>query len=76
MPPRKGPYGAGRSEKAGRVIEPRNVYSRGRQDNPQGGVEENADGLQAPEGSRPVAAGKAAVQLVKVQPCQLLGSGT
>ena len=24
----------------------------------------------------PVAAGKAAVQLVKVQPCQLLGSGT
>src|SRR6266446_4055794 len=53
VPPRKGPYGAGRSEKAGRVIEPRNVYSRGRQDNPQGGGEEKADGLQAPEGSSP-----------------------
>jgi hypothetical protein len=39
-------------------------------------IEGNADGFQWPEGSSPVAAGKAAVQLVKVQPCQLLGSGT
>ena len=53
MPPRKGPYGAGRSEKAGRVIESRNVYSRGQQDHPQGGAEEKADGVQAPEGSSP-----------------------
>jgi hypothetical protein len=30
VPPRKGPYGAGWSEKAGRVIEPRNEYSRGK----------------------------------------------
>src|SRR5712691_9903847 len=29
VPPRKGPYGAGCSEETGRVIEPRNVYSRG-----------------------------------------------
>jgi hypothetical protein len=32
--------------------------------------------VHAPEGRSPVAAGKAAVQLVKVQPCQVLGSGT
>ena len=30
VPPRKGPYEAGGSEKAGRVIEPRNGYSRGK----------------------------------------------
>jgi hypothetical protein len=30
VPPRKGPYGAGRSEKAGRVIEPRNGESCGK----------------------------------------------
>ena len=53
MPPRKGPYGAWCREQAGSVSEPRNVYSRGQQDNPHGGAEENADGLQAPEGSSP-----------------------
>ena len=53
MPPRKGPYEAGGSEKTGRVIEPRNVYSRGQKDIPQGGTEGKADGLQAPEGSNP-----------------------
>jgi len=53
VPPRKGPYEAGRSEKAGRVIEPRKVYSRGQEDIPQGGREGKADGLQAPEGSSP-----------------------
>ena len=39
-------------------------------------AEGKADGFQWPEGSSPVAAGKAAVQLVQVQPCQLLDSGT
>ena len=53
MPPRKGPYEAGGSEKAGRVIEPRNVYSCGQEDIPQGSSEGKADGLQAPEGSSP-----------------------
>jgi hypothetical protein len=76
VPPRKGPYEAGGSEKAGRVMEPRNVYNCGQEDIPQGGTEGKADGVQWPEGSSPVAAGKAAVQLVKVQPCQVLGSGT
>ena len=37
VPPRKGPYEAGWSEKAGRVMEPRNVYSRGQEDIPQAG---------------------------------------
>jgi hypothetical protein len=37
VPPRKGPYGAGGSEETGRVIEPRNVYSRGQEDIPQEG---------------------------------------
>src|SRR5206468_10993875 len=32
VPPRKGPYGAGCSEATGRVMEPRNVESRGQQD--------------------------------------------
>jgi len=53
VPPRKGPYEAGCSEDAGRVIEPRNVYSRGQEDIPQGRFEGKADGLQAPEGSNP-----------------------
>ena len=35
MPPRKGPYEAGCREDAGHVIEPRNVYSGGREDIPQ-----------------------------------------
>jgi hypothetical protein len=38
-------YGAGGSEEAGRVIEPRNVYSGGQQDIPQGGTEGKADGI-------------------------------
>ena len=37
MPPRKGPYGAGCSEDAGRVIEPRNGYSRGQRGYPSSG---------------------------------------
>ena len=41
------------SEDAGRVIEPRNVYSRGQEDIPQDGIEGNADGVHAPEGSSP-----------------------
>ena len=50
---RKGGYGAGCSEDAGRVIEPRNKYSRGQQDTSQSRIEENADGFQWPEGSSP-----------------------
>ena len=53
MPPRKGPYEAGCSEKAGRVMEPRNGYSRGQQDIPQGRIEGKADGFQWLEGSSP-----------------------
>ena len=50
---RKEGYGAGCSEDAGHVIEPRNGYSRGQQDNPHGRTEENADGFQWPEGNSP-----------------------
>jgi hypothetical protein len=46
-------YGAGGSEHAGRVMEPRNGYSRGQQDNPQGAQEGKADGFQWPEGNSP-----------------------
>ena len=46
MPPQQWAYEAGGSEDAGRVIEPRNVYSRGQEDIPQGGIEGKADGLQ------------------------------
>ena len=53
MPPRQGPYGAGCREQAGRVMEPRKVYSRGHKDIPQGGFEGKADGVQALEGSSP-----------------------
>jgi hypothetical protein len=53
VPPRKGPYEAGGSAKAGRVIEPRNWYSRGHQDIPQGCIEGKADGVHALEGSSP-----------------------
>jgi hypothetical protein len=42
-------YGAGGDEHAGRVIEPRNDYSCGHQDNPQDGQEARADGFQWPE---------------------------
>jgi hypothetical protein len=38
MPPRKGVYGAGGSEKAGRVMEPRKEYSRGQEDSPHEGL--------------------------------------
>src|SRR6266849_6098478 len=37
VPPRKGPYEAGGSEDAGRVIEPRNGYSRGQRGYPSSG---------------------------------------
>jgi hypothetical protein len=57
-------------------MEPRKEYRGGHKDIPPGSKEGKADGFYQPEGSSPVAAGKAAVQLVKVQPCQLLGSGT
>jgi hypothetical protein len=50
---RKGGYGAGCSEDVGRVIEPRNTYSRGQQDTSQSRSEGNADGFQWPEGSSP-----------------------
>jgi hypothetical protein len=42
----QGEYEAGGSEDAGRVMEPRNEYSRGHMDNSQGGNERNADGFQ------------------------------
>jgi|SRR5215831_7924546 len=38
-------YGAGRNEDAGRVIEPRKVYSRGQQDISQRSIEGKADGF-------------------------------
>ncbi len=53
MPAQQWAYEAGVSEDAGRVMEPRNVYSRGQKDISQGGTERKADGLQAPEGSSP-----------------------
>ena len=53
MPPRQGPYGAGWSEPTGRVMEPRNVSSRGHKAISQGGMERKADGVHAPEGRRP-----------------------
>jgi hypothetical protein len=46
-------YEAGGSEEVGRVRAPRNVYSRGQEDIPQGGRVGKADGVQWPEGSRP-----------------------
>jgi hypothetical protein len=46
-------YGAGGHEEAGRVIESRNAYRRGREDLPQGSNEGHADGCQWPAGSRP-----------------------
>ena len=52
VPTQQWEYKAGVSEEAGRVIEPRNMYSRGQQDN-LSGIEGKADGLQAPEGSSP-----------------------
>ena len=46
-------YGAGGSEDAGRVMEPRNEYSCGHEDISQGRNERKADGFQWPEGSSP-----------------------
>ena len=43
VPPRQGPYEAGWSKDAGRVMEPRKVSSRGHKDSPQG-VAGKADG--------------------------------
>ena len=44
-------YEAGGSEEAGRVMEPRNEYSRGQEDIPQGSRGGKADGVQWPDGS-------------------------
>ena len=52
-PPCKGRYGAGGSEEAGRVMEPRHAERRGQQALPQGGSEGPAAGCQWPEGSSP-----------------------
>ena len=52
MPTQQWAYEAGGSEEAGRVMEPRNMYSRGQKDS-LSGIEVKADGLQAPEGSSP-----------------------
>jgi len=46
-------YGAGGSEDAGRVLEPRKGYSGGQQDIPQSRSEGKADGFQWPEGRSP-----------------------
>jgi hypothetical protein len=53
VPPRQGPYAAGWSEDAGRVMEPRNGESRGQEDIPHAVLEGKADGVHAPEGSSP-----------------------
>jgi hypothetical protein len=45
-------YGAGWSKYAGRVIEPRNMYSRGQQDKLRD-IGGKADGVEQPEGSSP-----------------------
>ena len=52
MPAQQWAYEAGVSEEVGRVIEPRNMYSRGQKDS-LSGIEVKADGLQAPEGNNP-----------------------
>ena len=53
MPAQPWAYEAGVSEEAGRVIKPRTLESRGPQDR-RSGIEAKADGVQAPEGHRPV----------------------
>jgi hypothetical protein len=52
VPAQQWAYEAGVSEEAGRVMEPRNMYSRGQQDS-RSEIAAKADGLQAPEGSSP-----------------------
>lgn len=49
---REGRYGAGWREYAGRVIEPRNTYSRGRTDNLRS-TGDKADVVERTEGSNP-----------------------
>ena len=88
MPAQPWAYEAGGSEEAGRVIEPRNEYSRGQEDIPQGsrgGKPTVSSGRKAavlgaawrvrrtPPGSD-VAADKASISRVKVPPYQLLDS--
>src|SRR5712691_473685 len=46
-------YGAGGSEEAGRVREPRHEESRGHTHRSPEGTERNADGFHGPEGRRP-----------------------
>jgi hypothetical protein len=53
VPTQQWEYEAGVNEEAGRVIEPRNEYSRGQQDIPHSSTEGKADGLHAPEGNSP-----------------------
>src|SRR5262245_55280319 len=53
VPAQQWAYEAGVSEEAGRVIEPRNRYSRGQQDS-LSGIEAKADGVHAPEANYPV----------------------
>ena len=53
MPAQQWAYEAGASEEAGRVIEPRNMSSRGQQDSRSSSAAK-ADGVQAPEGNIPV----------------------
>ena len=55
MPAQQWAYEAGVSEEAGRVMEPRNVESRGQKDS-LSGTEAKADGVQAPEGNSPACA--------------------
>jgi len=52
VPAQQWAYEAGVSEEAGRVIEPRNMYSGGQKDS-LSGIEVKADGLHAPEGNNP-----------------------
>jgi hypothetical protein len=52
VPAQQWAYEAGGSEEVGRVMEPRNMYSRGQQDS-RSGIAAKADGLQALEGSSP-----------------------
>src|SRR5215813_15660144 len=53
VPAQRWAYEAGVSEEAGRVMEPRNMYSRGHEDS-LSGIAAKADGVHAPEGSNPV----------------------
>jgi hypothetical protein len=52
VPAQQWAYEAGGSEEASRVMEPRNMESRGQQES-RSGIAATADGVQAPEGSHP-----------------------